>query len=78
SMLADPIYLGYYTWNKYHFGKFHRFANGQTVFELNYEEKGSKNKETDWVQSRRLFAQLVDQKTWSLDLKQAYPERIAA
>src|SRR5262249_21757396 len=40
-MLADPIYLGYYAWNKQHHGKFHRYTNGQTVLELNYGEKVS-------------------------------------
>jgi DNA invertase Pin-like site-specific DNA recombinase len=64
EMLGDPIYLGYYTWNKWHFGKFHRYQKGQTVLELNYEEKGSKNDKADWVQSRRLFKPLVDLKTW--------------
>src|SRR5262249_31378049 len=28
EMLRDPIYLGYYTWNKWHFGKFHRYTKG--------------------------------------------------
>jgi DNA invertase Pin-like site-specific DNA recombinase len=65
EMLGDPIYLGYYAWNKWHFGKFHRYQNGQTVPELNYGERGSKNDKADWVQSRRLFKPLVDQKTWN-------------
>jgi hypothetical protein len=64
EMLADPIYLGYHTWNKWHFGKFHRYAKGQTVPELNYGEKGSRNDKADWVQSRRLFEPLVDRATW--------------
>jgi DNA invertase Pin-like site-specific DNA recombinase len=63
-MLADPIYLGYYTWNRTHHGKFHRYTNGQAVPELNYEEKVSRNDRADWVQSRRLFEPLVDQRTW--------------
>ena len=64
EMLSDPIYLGYYTWNKWHFGKFHRYTDGQTVPELNYGEKGSRNDKADWVQSRRLFDPLVDRETW--------------
>jgi hypothetical protein len=64
SMLGDPTYLGYYTWNKLHAGKFHRYKDGQTVPELNYEEKVSKNDKADWVQSHRLFDPLVGQKTW--------------
>jgi DNA invertase Pin-like site-specific DNA recombinase len=65
SMLEDPVYIGYYSWNKRHFGKFHRWANGQAVLELNYDEKGSRNAGPDWVQSRRLFDPLVSQPTWS-------------
>lgn len=64
EMLKDPIYIGYYTWNKWHFGKFHRYTDGQAVPELNYGEKGSRNDPAHWVQSRRLFDPLVDQKTW--------------
>jgi DNA invertase Pin-like site-specific DNA recombinase len=64
SMLEDPVYLGYYTYNRRHSGKFHRWANGQTVLEVNYEEKQSKNDRADWVQSRRLFEPLVDRATW--------------
>jgi hypothetical protein len=64
AMLGDPIYLGYYTWNRSHAGKFHRYTNGRTVLELNYGEKVSKNERGDWVQSRRLFKPQVDQKTW--------------
>jgi DNA invertase Pin-like site-specific DNA recombinase len=63
-MLGDPIYIGYYTFNRLHAGKFHRWANGQAVLEPNYEEKISKNDRADWVQSDRLFPPLVDQKTW--------------
>jgi hypothetical protein len=63
-MLADPIYLGYYAWNKRHFGKFHRYKGGQAVLELNFAEKSSKNDPADWVQSHRLFPPLVDQRTW--------------
>lgn len=64
EMLSDSVYLGYYTYNKWHFGKFNRYANGQTVPELNYAEKGSKNDVADWVHSRRLFEPLVDLTTW--------------
>src|SRR5262249_42692505 len=64
EMLRDPIYLGCYTWNKWHFGKFHRYAKGQTVPELNYEEKGSRNDKADWVQSDPLSEPLVDRETW--------------
>lgn len=49
-MLEDPIFLGFYSWNKTHFGKFHRYKGGQTVPELNYDEKLSKNHRADWVQ----------------------------
>jgi DNA invertase Pin-like site-specific DNA recombinase len=64
AMLADPIYLGYYAWNRTHCGKFGRYAGGQVVEELNYDEQVSRNDEADWVQSDRLFPPLVDQKTW--------------
>jgi len=65
DLLSDPIYLGYYTWNKNHHGKFHRFTDGQAVPELNYKEKVSPNKRADWVQSHRLFEPLVDRGTWA-------------
>ena len=64
DMLDDPIYLGYYTFNRRHFGKFHRWTSGQAVLELNYQEEQSKNGKADWVQSHRLFPPLVDQGTW--------------
>ena len=64
AMLEDPIYLGYYTWNKRHSGKFHRYSDGQTIREDNYEEEQSKNDPADWIWSKRLFKPLVDQKTW--------------
>jgi hypothetical protein len=65
SMLEDPIFLGYYTYNRRHFGKFNRWAGGGTVPDLNYEERQSKNDKADWVQSdRRLFPPLVDRPTW--------------
>lgn len=66
SMVQDPIYLGYYTYNRLHLGKFHRWANGQTILEFNYEEKVSKNDKADWVMSHRLFPPLVDQRTWDV------------
>jgi DNA invertase Pin-like site-specific DNA recombinase len=65
SMLADPIYLGYYTWNRLHCGKFGRYTGEQVVPDANYGEKVSRNEEADWVQSRRLFQPLVDPKTWA-------------
>jgi DNA invertase Pin-like site-specific DNA recombinase len=65
EMLADPIYLGYYSWNKVHRGKFHRHKDGQAILELNYEGKQSRNSESDWVQSRRLFDPLVPLSTWN-------------
>jgi DNA invertase Pin-like site-specific DNA recombinase len=64
SMLEDPIYLGYYTYNRRHSGKFHRWTKGQPVLELNYQEEQSKNGKADWVQSHRLFPPLVEQWTW--------------
>lgn len=63
-MLEDPIFLGYYTWNKTHHGKFHRFADGKTLHEDNGDEKVTRNEEADWVQSQRLFDPLIDLKTW--------------
>jgi DNA invertase Pin-like site-specific DNA recombinase len=63
SMLEDPIYLGYFTYNRRHNGKFHRYKGGQAVLELNYEERQSKNGKADWVQSRRLFPPLLRQQT---------------
>jgi DNA invertase Pin-like site-specific DNA recombinase len=64
-MLRDTIYIGYYAWNRSHFGKFHRYKDGQTVLELNYDEKVSPNERDDWVKSGRLFPPLVDLKTWN-------------
>jgi DNA invertase Pin-like site-specific DNA recombinase len=64
DLLADPIFLGYYTWNRRRCGKFNRFTDGRITLELNYEEKQSRNAEGDWVQSERLFPPLVDRRTW--------------
>jgi site-specific DNA recombinase len=65
EMLNDPIYLGYYVWNRRHCGKFHRYANDRTVPDVNYDEKISKNDRADWVHStRRLFEPIIDQATW--------------
>jgi DNA invertase Pin-like site-specific DNA recombinase len=64
GMLEDPVYLGYYAYNRRHSGKFHRWTNGRTAPELNYGEKQTKNDKADWVMSGRLFKPLVDQKTW--------------
>lgn len=63
-MLADPIYIGYYAWNKLHAGKFNRWTNGQTVPDANYEEKATPNAKADWVKSEQLFKPLIDRKTW--------------
>jgi hypothetical protein len=64
-MLADPIYLGYYAWNRSHCGKFHRWVEGQTVSELNYSERKTRNEKRHWVQSHRLFEPLVVQPVWA-------------
>jgi DNA invertase Pin-like site-specific DNA recombinase len=67
GMLEDPIYLGYYTFNRRHFGKFHRFTDNRvTALEKpNYQGKQSRNANADWVQSReRLFEPLVKQTVW--------------
>jgi len=64
DMLGDPVYLGYYAWNRTHYGKFHRFKEGRAVHELNYEQQVSQNTKTDWVQSHRLFEEVVDRETW--------------
>ena len=65
EMLKDANYLGYYTYNRTHNGKFHRYAGGQMVPDLNYEEKASKIDSSDWVYSQvRLFPPLIDQPTW--------------
>jgi DNA invertase Pin-like site-specific DNA recombinase len=72
SMLEDPIFLGYYTYNRRHFGKFHRWADGRTVLELNYDERQSKNDKADWVQSRRLFEPLMELKTWDAVQKKLF------
>jgi DNA invertase Pin-like site-specific DNA recombinase len=79
SMLEDPIYLGYYSYNKRHFGKFNRYADGHLKQEFNYKKKGSKNRKDDWIQSQRLFAPLVEQKTWAaVQRKLEKPKRINA
>jgi DNA invertase Pin-like site-specific DNA recombinase len=64
DMLRDPIYMGFYTWNQSHRGKFHRMKKGRPVEELNYGEKKSTNDEADWIQSARLFEPLIDRATW--------------
>jgi hypothetical protein len=64
DLLRDPIYLGYYAYNRLHVGKFHRYAGQEVVAESNHSEKISSNDKADWVISRRLFPPLVDQKTW--------------
>jgi hypothetical protein len=58
-MLSDPIYIGYYAWNRSHCGKFHRWVEGQPVVELNYAGKVTKNGKEDWVTGHRLFEPLV-------------------
>jgi hypothetical protein len=64
GMLRDPIYIGYYAWNRRHYGKFHRWAGDRPVPELNYEEQVTPNDEADWVLSPKLFEPLVDRETW--------------
>jgi hypothetical protein len=64
AMLEDPIYLGYYSYNKVHLGKFNRYKGGQPVPEFNYDQRFSKNDKADWVHSYRLFDALVSQPTW--------------
>jgi len=64
SMLEDPIFIGYYTFNRRHVGKFHRYSDGRVVPEVNYDMRMTKNPRADWVQSRRLFKPLVDRETW--------------
>lgn len=66
DMLADPIYLGYATWNKLHQGKFHRHKEGRAVLELNYGRKQTRNHQGDWIQSTRLFDPLVTLSTWNV------------
>jgi hypothetical protein len=63
-MLRNPIYLGRYVWNRGHSGKFHRWAGGRSVPELNYGGKESANGEADWVQGGPPFAPLIDRPTW--------------
>jgi hypothetical protein len=63
--LADPIYMGYASWNKTHQGKFHRHKDGTTVLEMNREGKQSRNRGDDWICSERLFESLVPLSTWN-------------
>jgi DNA invertase Pin-like site-specific DNA recombinase len=65
GLLADPIYMGYYAWNRSHCGKFHRWSEGQATHELNYAEKKTRNAKGSWVQSHRLFEPLVSQGVWA-------------
>jgi DNA invertase Pin-like site-specific DNA recombinase len=65
EMLTDPNYLGYYTWNRLHCGKFHRWSDGRATPEENYGERLSHNDKADWIHSsERLFAPLIDRATW--------------
>lgn len=65
-MLADPIYIGYFQWNKMAQGKYHRFKGGMPVPELNLDRNITRNDPADWVQStRRLFDPLVRLETWT-------------
>jgi len=78
-MLADRIYLGYYTYNKRHCAKFHRFRDGRPVLEINLDKKLTTNAKADWVQSRRLFDPLVSRKVWdAVQNKLDQPKRINA
>lgn len=65
NLLGDPVFMGLYTFNRRHFGKFHKWSDGQTVLDVNYAEKMTKNDKADWVQSHRLFEPLVGLKTWN-------------
>jgi DNA invertase Pin-like site-specific DNA recombinase len=65
EMLADPIYLGYYEWNKVHRGKFNRFSQGRTQLELNLAKNSTPNDKADWIRSRRLFPALIDLGIWN-------------
>jgi hypothetical protein len=65
DMLADPIYLGYASWNKTSAAKFHRYTDGQPTLEINLSQRQSKNKRDDWVQSKRLFKPLVTLEVWN-------------
>jgi hypothetical protein len=80
AVLEDPTYLGYYAYNRKHYGKFHRHTKGQAVFEPNYEEKQSKNDEADWVYSeQRLFPPMVERPTWdAVQKKLSKPRRVSA
>jgi DNA invertase Pin-like site-specific DNA recombinase len=68
-MLEDPIYIGYYRWNRSSAGKFHRYRGDQVVKDVNYKKKVRRNDPADWVESPRvesdrLFPPLVDLATW--------------
>jgi DNA invertase Pin-like site-specific DNA recombinase len=80
SLLEDPIYLGYPAWNRRHYGKFHRYVNGEAVLELNHEERQSPNDRGDWVYSReRLFDPLVERSVWdAVQEKLSKPRRVNA
>jgi DNA invertase Pin-like site-specific DNA recombinase len=64
ALLGDPIYIGYYTWNRKPGGKFNRFKDGQVIQVSNHEQRRTKNSQGDWVQSHRLFEPLIDLETW--------------
>jgi DNA invertase Pin-like site-specific DNA recombinase len=64
ELLADPIYLGYYAWNKLPCGKFTRFKDGQLVPIANHRRRTTKHAPGDWVQSHRLFEPLIDRPLW--------------
>lgn len=65
QMLSDPVYLGFYSYNKRPHGKFKRYRDGRIEDETNYEERMSENKPDDYVLSeQRLFPPLIDRKTW--------------
>lgn len=64
-MLRDPIYLGYYIFNRSRAGKFNRYRDGRVELEYNYDQKMTMNDRKDWVWSeRRLFPPIIDRKTW--------------
>jgi hypothetical protein len=66
AMLADPVYTGWPVWNRKHVGKFHRFRNGDVIWEPYPEEKQTANVKADWIPCQhQLFPTLVDPKTWT-------------
>jgi DNA invertase Pin-like site-specific DNA recombinase len=64
-LLADPIYMGYPTWNKEGGGgKFRCYKGGQVIPVDEHGKEPTRNAKEDWVQSERLFPPLIGQETW--------------